>query len=83
MPTSSRGTIQADAEEQKHDTEIGEGAQELAGCQPAKHLRANQNPSENFSHDARLSEALEDFRQKLGGREDQQHGERNLERPKA
>jgi hypothetical protein len=43
-------------------------------------LRANQDSGENLSHDARLSEALEDFRQKFGRREDQEHGERNLGR---
>ena len=55
--------------------------QEFGGGEPAKHLRTDQYARENFSDDARLSEALEDFRQKLGRREDQEHRERDLGEP--
>jgi len=41
-------------------------------------LRANQDSGENLSHDARLSEALEDFRQKFRRCENQEHRQRNL-----
>ena len=70
--------FQPDAEEQKHHTEVGERMQEFAGREPAKHVRADQDARENFSDDARLSEALEEFRQKFGRREDQEHRERDL-----
>ena len=52
--------------------------EEFGGRQPAKHVRADQDAGENFADDAGLSQALEDFRQKLGGREDQEHRERDL-----
>ena len=71
--------FQPDAEEQKHHTEVGKRTQEFAGREPAKHLRADQDARENFSDDARLSEAFEDFRQKFGRREDHEHRERNLD----
>ena len=71
--------LQSDAEEQKHHAEVGKRAQEFAGRQPAKHMRTDQDARENLTDDARLSEALEDFRQKFRRREDQEHRERDLD----
>ena len=70
--------FQADAEEQEHHTEIGERGEEFAGRQPAKHVRPDQDTRENFSDDAGLSEAFEDFRQQLGRRETISIDERDL-----
>ena len=70
--------FQADAEEEEHHAEVGEDGEDFVGRHPAEHVRADENAGENFADDARLAETLEDFRQELGGGEDQRASESGI-----
>ena len=71
--------VQAHAEEEEHDAEVGEDGEDFVRRHPAEHVRADQDAGQDLADDPGLADALEDFGQELGRGEDHEHRERDLE----
>ena len=72
--------FQAHAKQQKHRAQVRQCAQQIIGREPSQHARADQHACQDFSHDARLPETLENLGHQLGGDEHQEQRERNSSR---
>ena len=68
-----RFDFQADAEEEKHNSEFRKRADHIVRADPVEHVRTNDQPRKDFPCDSGLFHSFEQFSQQLGRDEYDQH----------
>ena len=72
--------LQADAEEQEHDTQIAQGGQEAIAGDPVQHAGPDEHAGENLAEDTGLPDSFKEIGQQLGRGEDGEERQRNHQR---